>query len=345
MGQAPDGIDLEGVTSWLRERAEVAPPLDFSLVHGGRSNLTFIVTDAAEHRWVLRRPPLHSVLKSAHDMNREQTVIGALAAADVPVPAIVGYEPDDEVTGAEFYVMEHVTGEVVRDADAARRVLDENGRRRASEQLVDVLAQLHAVEPDRVGLGEFGKKDDYIARQLHRWHGQLEKGAKRDLPVLHDVYGRLRADIPDQGPAAIVHGDYRLDNVIVDPDGTIRAVLDWELCTLGDPLADVGLLSVYWSDPGDEMVPLLSAPTAAEGFLRREQVIARYGEVSGRDLSQLEYYVAFALWKLAIILEGVYTRYQSGAYGETEDDSWRRFGDVVLQLGDRADAAAAKVGR
>ncbi|MGH3441068.1 MAG: phosphotransferase family protein [Nitriliruptorales bacterium] len=345
MGDVPEGIDREGVTGWLAERTEVSPPLAFGVVEGGRSNLTFVVTDQEGRRWVLRRPPLHSVLPSAHDMSREHTVMSALRASHVPVPTMLGYEDDESVTGAEFYVMDFVPGEVIRDRDAAESVLGPEARRAVSEQLVDVLARLHAVDPDAVGLSEFGRKDGYVARQLRRWHGQLEQGSEREIPLLDEVYERLAAEIPEQGPATIVHGDYRLDNVIVTKDGEIKAVLDWELCTLGDPLADVGLLSVYWSDPGDTTIPLLSAPTAIDGFARRAEVVARYGERSGRDLSQLGYYVAFAFWKLAIILDGVYTRFAKGAYGDLEDREVRRFADLVIELAESADEAARKAGR
>jgi aminoglycoside phosphotransferase (APT) family kinase protein len=341
----PDGIDSVKVTTWLQEHAAVRPPVDFAVVQGGRSNLTYVVTDADDRRLVLRRPPLHGVLQSAHDMGREHRIISALGPADVPVPATVGFEEDDAVTGAPFYVMEHVEGVVVRDTATAASALDASARTAASEDLVDVLVRLHEVDVDAVGLGDLAKREDYLARQLKRWRGQLHQARTRELPVLDEVHDRLVAAIPDQGPATIVHGDYRLDNLILDPaTGQVRAVLDWELTTLGDPLADVGLLLVYWADPGDEVIPLLDAPTTVEGFLSRREVAERYAERSGRDLSQIEYYVAFGYWKLACILEGVYSRYSSGAYGDT-DDSFRAFGDVVIALGERAAEAAAQAGR
>jgi aminoglycoside phosphotransferase (APT) family kinase protein len=342
----PEGVDPEAVTAWLGDRVEaVTPPLDFAVIGGGRSNLTFAVTDADGRRWALRRPPLHSVLPSAHDMGREHTVMTALGPTDVPVPTTIGYEPDESVIGAKFYVMEFVEGEVIRDLEAATTQLDEDQRRQAGESLADVLVRLHATDPDDIGLADFAKKEDYVARQLHRWHGQLESGGERDLPVLDDVYERLRGDIPPQQDAAIVHGDYRLDNAILAPDGSVRAILDWELCTLGDPLADVGLLAVYWSDPGDDMIPLLSAPTSADGFPRRAEILDRYADGSGRDLGEIDYYVAFAYWKLAIILEGVYTRFMKGAYGSLEDEDVARFADVVVRLGEMASQAASNVGR
>jgi aminoglycoside phosphotransferase (APT) family kinase protein len=341
---APDGIDVDDVTAWIRDRTELEAPLAFEVIQGGRSNLTYLVTDPAGRRVILRRPPLHGVLESAHDMGREHRIIAALADADVPVPPAVGFEPDGSVTGAPFYVMRFVEGTVVRDTGAARS-LEVPVRAALAEDLVAVLARLHAVDPDEVGLGDLGRKEDYVARQLRRWHGQLVKGRTRDLPLLDEVHARLAADIPEQGPAGIVHGDYRLDNVIADPaSGRIQAVLDWELTTLGDPRADVGLLHVYWTEAGDETVPLLDAPTVVEGFPSRAEVLARYGEVADRDLGELPYFVAFGYWKLACILEGVYSRFSSGAYGDT-DDSFRSFGDVVIGLGERAAEAAAEAGR
>jgi aminoglycoside phosphotransferase (APT) family kinase protein len=346
VAEAVEGIDVDRVTTWLGERVDqLDPPLTFAVIEGGRSNLTYRVTDAAGRRSILRRPPLHGVLESAHDMGREHRIISALEDTDVPVPRTIGFEPDGSVTGATFYAMEFVDGPVMRDADAARDELDEEGRRAVAFSLVDTLVALHAVDPDDVGLGDLARKEDYIGRQLKRWHGQYDKGRIRDLPAVDDVHARLSSSIPDQGPAAIVHGDYRLDNVIVSPAGEVRAVLDWELCTLGDPMADLGLLMVYWAEPGDEVVPLLSAPTTVEGFPTRRELAERYAERSGRDISELDYYVAFGLWKLAIILEGVYARYRSGAYGEVPESVWGPFGDIVVQLLDQATAAIEGSGR
>jgi aminoglycoside phosphotransferase (APT) family kinase protein len=341
---APDGIDAAAVTVWLQERTAVAPPLRFELVQGGRSNLTYVVTDDEGHRLVLRRPPLHGVLESAHDMGREHRIITALADTTVPVPATVGLEPDAATSGAPFYVMEFVEGAVVRDR-AAADALEPAARTGASQDLVDVLVRLHEVDVDEVGLGDLARREDYVARQLRRWRGQLHQARTRELPVLDEVHDRLVADIPTQVGATIVHGDYRLDNLLVDPrTGAVQAVLDWELTTLGDPLADVGLLLVYWADPADEVIPLLDAPTTADGFLRRREVAERYASRSGRDLGDIDYYVAFGYWKLACILEGVYSRFASGAYGDT-DDSFRAFGDVVIALGERAAESARAAGR
>jgi len=313
---APRGVDVPRVTDWFRAHAAgVEPPLRFDLVAGGRSNLTYRVTDAADRAWVLRRPPLGQVLATAHDMGREHRIIAALAPTDVPVAPEVGLCTDESVNGAPFYVMEFVEGLVARDAKAAGALTVE-ARGRAGEQLADVLARIHAVDPDAVGLGDLGRKEGYVERQLRRWHGQWEKSKTRELPVVDEVHAALAARVPEQGPAAIVHGDYRLDNCLLSPDGSIAAVLDWELCTLGDPLADVGLLLVYWTDRDDPHPALLEGPTTLEGFPTRAEVSRRYAEASGRDVGDVDYFVALGYWKLACILEGVYARYKGGVMGD-----------------------------
>jgi aminoglycoside phosphotransferase (APT) family kinase protein len=341
---APEGIDAAGVERWFAEHAPAArPPLRFDRISGGRSNLTYAVSDADGRRWALRRPPLGKRLGSAHDMGREHRVIAALQDTAVPVPPVVGLCEDESVNGASFYVMEFVEGPVLRSKEAADAFPDEADRRAIGERLVDTLAAIHSVDPDAVGLGELGRKTDYVARQLHRWHGQWEKGRTRDLPLVDEVHERLVSRIPEQGPATIVHGDYRLDNMILTPAGEVAAVVDWELCTLGDPLADVGLLMVYWSEPGDEFVPLFEPATMAPGFPTRDEVRDRYAERSGRDLSELDFYVALGLWKLAIILEGVYARYSAGQYGES-DETFTQFAKVIEQLAEQAAEAESRLG-
>jgi len=205
------------------------------------------------------------------------------------------------------------------------------------------LVAIHAVDPDEVGVGDLGRKEDYVARQLRRWQGQWEKSKTRELEVIDDVHRRLSERIPEQGPATIVHGDYRLDNLILSAQGEIAAVVDWELCTLGDPLADVGMLLVYWSQPGDELMPLFDPPTTAAGFPLRADVRERYAELSGRDLGEIDYYVALAFWKLAIILEGVFARYAAGQYGKDEE-GYQQFAKVVERLAEGADQAERRLG-
>jgi aminoglycoside phosphotransferase (APT) family kinase protein len=264
-------------------------------------------------------------------------VMSALAPTGVPVPPTLGLCEDESVNGAPFYVMEFVEGPILRSRTDSEQ-FDPATRREIGERVVDTLVAIHSVDPDAVGLGDLGRKEDYVARQLRRWHGQWEQSKTRELPLVDDLHARLSARIPDQGPATIVHGDYRLDNMILLPQGEVAAVLDWELCTLGDPLADVGLLLVYWSEPGDELMPLLDPPTTADGFPTRAELRDRYAERSGRDLAQVDFYVALGLWKLAIILEGVFARYRAGAYGKA-DEGFTQFEEMVARLVAAADEA------
>ncbi len=339
----PEGVDHDAVLRWLSARVEVEAPLAFTAIQGGRSNLTFLVEDAVGRRWVLRRPPLHGVLESAHDMGREHRIVEALAGSAVPVPPVVGLDADGDVLGAPFYVMDFVDGPIARDRAAAER-LPLEVRARAADALVDRLVDLHGIVPEAVGLGDLGRHDGYVERQLRRWQGQYDKGRARDIPLIPEVHDRLAADVPRAQAVAIVHGDYRLDNVILSPDGDVRAVLDWELCTLGDPLADVGLLQVYWADI---RIPLVDPPNLVDGFPSREHLAARYAERSPLDLSELDYYVAFGYWKLAVILEGVYSRFLAGGYGDREQAApfFEPVGDVVHDLAQRAADAAGKAGR
>jgi aminoglycoside phosphotransferase (APT) family kinase protein len=343
----PDGIDRAGVEAWFEANVEgVVLPLAFERISGGRSNLTYGVADAAGHRFALRRPPLGERLASAHDMGREHRIIAALQDTAVPVPPVAGLCEDDSVNGAPFYVMGFVDGVILRSQRDAVDAFDEAQRRAIGERVADTLVAIHAVDPDRVGLGELGRKEDYVARQLRRWHGQWEKSKTRELAIVDDVHRRLAARIPEQGPATIVHGDYRLDNMILTPFGEVAAVVDWELCTLGDPLADVGLLMVYWSEEGDDLIPLFDPPTTAPGFPARAELRDRYAERSGRDLSQLDFYVALGYWKLAIILEGVYARYAAGQYGKggKADEGFDEFARIVERLAAGADEAERRLG-
>jgi aminoglycoside phosphotransferase (APT) family kinase protein len=340
--EAPEGIERAGVEAWFEANVPgVKLPLAFERISGGRSNLTFGVRDADGQAWALRRPPLGKRLGSAHDMGREHRVIAALQETPVPVPPVIGLCEDESVNGAPFYVMGFVDGPILRSAEEAKQ-FDESERQAIGERVVDTLVAIHDVDPDAVGLGELGRKEAYVERQLKRWHGQWEKSKTRELPVVDDVHARLSARIPEQGPATIVHGDYRLDNMILSPSGEVAAVVDWELCTLGDPLADVGMLLVYWSQEGDEFMPLFAPATIAPGFPKRDDVRARYAERSGRDLGQIDFFVALGFWKLAIILEGVYARYASGQYGKT-DEGFQEFAKIVERLADAASDAADRL--
>ncbi len=314
----PNGIS-ENVESWLVANIPGATaPFSYTQIAGGHSNLTFRVDDAAGHSYVLRRPPLGHRLASAHDMRREHKIIAGLAGSAVPVAPALGLCTDESVNELPFYVMSYVNGHVVREKSVAESVLGEQGCRRASESIVDTMAAIHAVDLVAAGLDDLGKHDGYIERQLKRWHGNIREQRTRDLPLVDSVYEELLTRIPEQGPATLVHGDYRLDNCMVDSSGNVIAVLDWEICTLGDPMADLGLLMVYWTGPDDDASAWANPVNTAKGFMNRAELAERYGRVSGRDISSLDFYVAFAYWKLACIIEGVYARYLGGALGQKD---------------------------
>jgi aminoglycoside phosphotransferase (APT) family kinase protein len=342
--EAPDGIDTNGVEAWFALIVPSAsPPLSFERIAGGHSNLTFRVDDAAGSRWALRRPPLGKRLGSAHDMAREHKVVSALGATEVPVAPVVGLCEDDSVTGAPFYAMEFVEGPILRGLAEAEIFPEKGDRRAIGDRVADTLAAINAVDPVAVGLGDLGRKEDYVARQLHRWQGQWEKSKTRELAAIDSVHERLSARIPKQGPATIVHGDYRLDNMILTPSGEVAAVVDWELCTLGDPMADVGLLMAYWPDREQADIALGQPANLAPGFPTREELAARYAKRSGRDLSGLDFFIALGYWKLAIILEGVYARYTAGGYGKV-DDGIHAFARLVERLAEAADEAEQRGG-
>jgi aminoglycoside phosphotransferase (APT) family kinase protein len=344
MVEAPEGINRAGVEGWFAEHVPAAElPLAFERISGGHSNLTYRATDAGGSRWALRRPPLGKRLGSAHDMAREHKVVSALGPTEVPVAPVVGLCEDESVNDAPFYVMEFVEGPILRGLAEAEAFPDEADRQAIAARVADTLVAIHAVDPDAVGLGDLGRKEDYVARQLHRWQGQWEKSKTREIPAIDEVHERLSARIPEQGPATIVHGDYRLDNMILTPAGEVAAVVDWELCTLGDPLADVGLLMAYWPERGEETIALGQPANLAPGFPVREELAARYAERSGRDLSQLDFYVALGYWKLAIILEGVYARYSAGGYGKV-DPGIHQFARLVERLAEAADEAERSSG-
>ena len=324
------GLDVGRASAWLEANVDGATgPFEFDLIAGGHSNLTFAVTASDGSRFVLRRPPLGHVLASAHDMGREHRILAGLQDTAVPVPRVEGFCADPTVIGAPFYVMRYVVGHVIRDADTARAALTSEARANASRSLVDTMAKIHAVDLVAAGLDDLGRHEGYIARQLRRWYGQISEQRTRELPAIDRIHDALAARIPDQVGASLVHGDYRLDNCMVDDDGELVAVLDWEICTLGDPLADVGLLTVYWTGPDDPPGAWTAGATTEPGFWPRSRIAERYAEVSGRDVSNLDFYVAFAYWKLACILEGVYARYLGGALGDRDPAELEHFKEQV----------------
>jgi len=338
-----EGLDEASVSAWLFDHVDgLVRPLSYALVPGGRSNLTFVATDRVGRRVVVRRPPTGHVLATAHDVVREARVLTALAGTQVAVPAVLGLCEDPGVTGAPFLVMDFVDGHVLADAGQAEAVLPVPARARASAAVVHGLVELHHVDPTAVGLGDLGPRSGYVARQLRRWMSQAEASlatSKRDGTLLRAVHDRLASSIPLDGPLAIVHGDYRLDNAVIGDDGELRAILDWELCTLGDPRADLGLLLVYWAEPGDPSGPALGASaTLAEGFWSRAQVIDAYERDFGAPVGELERFVAFGYWKLACILEGVYSRNRAGAGGGDRSD-WELLPEEIDHLLASAQAA------
>jgi len=362
---APDaagGLDVLAVGAWLAERCGLTPPITVAPIVGGRSNLTSVVTDASERRVVVRRPPLSGVLASAHDVVREGAIMAALAPTDVPVPEVLGSEDDPSVTGAPFLVMAHVEGTVVRDAAAASGLTPAQ-RHALGAASAHALATVHDVDVDAVGLGGLARRDGYLARQLARWAGQLERGGDRPLPMLLEVAHRLGASLPEQERIALVHGDFRLDNLIVDVgSGSVSAVLDWELATLGDPLADLGTLLAYWGVPAGAdgrpaSVLLPGLPTALAGFPGPGELVTAYADARGvaPDVlaERLRPYLAFAWFRIACILEGVRVRTAAGAYrgaGATgggpaaPDGELQLLHDLVPALGERAVALLGRSG-
>jgi aminoglycoside phosphotransferase (APT) family kinase protein len=341
MKMNPDvpGIDATRVTAWIAAHvAAVQPPLRFAFISGGRSNLTYKLTDACGQSCVLRRPPLGQILESAHDMGREFRILRAIGQTDVPVPVALGLCTDPTVTGAPFYLMSYVDGAVLQgpgDAEA----LSAADRGRLGCEVVDNLVRLHRLDPDRVGLGDLGRKEDYIARQLRRWAKQWASSQQRELPLMDAVHQSLARAIPTQRGATIVHGDYRLGNMLTK-GAHVLAVLDWELCTLGDPLADVGYLLNNWVAPGE---PLIAAgsPTGAGGFGSRDEITSRYAAATGFDLTDINYYRAFSYWRLAVISEGIYARYRHGAMGDGSATVPEIFRERVERL---AEAARVLIG-
>lgn len=311
---SPTGLDLDRLRRYLDREAPglVTGDLRAELFAGGRSNLTYAVTDGP-HRWVLRRPPLGHVLPTAHDMAREHRVLDALAASGFPAPRPVLLCTDATVIDAPFYLMEHVDGTILRDATALER-LGPAGMRELTFALVDTLADLHALTPAEIGLADFGRPDGFNRRQVHRWKKQLDASHSRDVPGIAELYDRLAAAVPDGPPGTVVHGDYRLDNVLIEPGGDrpVRAVLDWEMSTLGDPLSDLALMIVYARQPLLSSAAGPRTPLSVPGHPDVAELAGHYAERSGRDVGDLHWYVGFAAFKLAVILEGVHYRYVKG---------------------------------
>lgn len=328
LSTAPDGLgDLDRLAGLqVGDEPVFAGPLSGELIEGGKSNLTYRITDG-QRTLALRRPPLGHVLPTAHDMAREFRVLSALAPTDVPVPRPVLLYPDTDLLGATFYLMEWVDGTVYRDLSQTSQLSSDQAADLA-DRMMAVLARLHSLDPADVGLGDFGRPEGFLERQVRRWKKQLDASRSRPLPGADELHARLADSIPDSPAPAIVHGDYRLDNTIV-ADGEIAAVVDWEMTTVGDPLTDLGLLVVYWdglsSLPGG--VSMSVGPESP--FPRAAELIASYQKRRPADLSALPWYTALGYFKLAVINEGIYYRY---IHGQTVGAGFENMGDHTISL-------------
>jgi aminoglycoside phosphotransferase (APT) family kinase protein len=310
---SPTSFDLEAVARWLQDAAPgVAAPVEATLIAGGRSNLTYKLATADGRRLVLRRPPTGPLQSSAHDMQREYTILEALYPTPIPVPAPLAYCADPSLIGAPFYVMEFVGGATIAGPEAAD-ALPLGVRQRLAEHAVDVLARLHAVDVETTGLGGLARPGSYLERQLSRWSRQLDGYPELTSDLLRPVERELRRGMPAAQRTVLTHGDYKLGNLRAGEDGAVLAVLDWELTAVGDPLADLGWLLASWAEPRDPGQWIVAPPTLAGGFPSRGALAQRYAERSGLDLERLDYYVAFAYWRWSCINEGILTRVARGA--------------------------------
>lgn len=334
----PPGIDLEQVSRFFAQQVPGGQgPLRVRLLAGGRSNLTYRV-EGPGGVFVLRRPPLGHVLPTAHDMAREHRVLKALAGTDVPVPRPLALCADPRVNGAPFYVMEYRPGVVIEGALPPGFAERPEERRRIGSALVDTLVRLHAVDFEAVGLGDFGRPAGYLERQVRRWGEQWQRSKTRELPGIDELARRLRAAIPTSPAPSIVHGDYRLGNLALDPadPGRVVAIFDWEMATLGDPLADLGYTLIYWGEVGDpprrRAAGSHQSVTAHAGFHTRGELVEEYAKRSGRDVSAVEFYQALAYYKLAVIAEGIHARFLQG---KTVGEGFTAYGTQVEELVER----------
>ncbi len=312
------GYDVGAVEAWVEanidESLGLVGPFKWTRLLGGHSNLTYLLTSANGAEAVVRRPPEGQLLPKAHDMGREWKIISALHGTQVRAPVPHGFCADPTVTGANFYVMSRVQGKAMYSRDDVEGWLDVAARARVGESFIDMLAALHNLDPDEIGLGDLGRHDGYVQRQLRTWYGSWTasaEAAEYDDARVHDLHGRLLAAVPDAGQARVVHGDYGLHNVMLNRDGTVSAVLDWEIATLGDPLADFAYSLNAWTVPAGSVGPPLG-PTTAHGMMAPEALVERYAEQTGADLARLGYYRAFNFFKSACIAHGVYARYRRG---------------------------------
>lgn len=332
-------LDYHSLTGWLEKEIGATGPFDITLLTGGRSNLTYLI-EGADQRYVLRRPPSGDLPKGAHDVLREAGILSSLEGK-VPVPKIYGCCEDREILGVPFIVMEHLEGHILRTPEDVQREASMQLRASAGASLVDALVDLHKVPVEKTSLSGLADRKDYLQRQLHRWDSNWKHTRTRDLPDLAAAHEWLVANAPAQPRVSIVHGDFRLDNCMLDSVGAVVGVLDWEIATVGDPMADLGQLLMYWAEPADEFTALVSPPTQAPGFTTRDELARRYLEATNEDPARLEYFIIFNWWKVACIVENVYSRMLQGVMGEV-DRSPESFGEQARGLAAMALRQAVK---
>ena len=335
---SPEGYEVTAVETWATQHVpELAPPFKWTRLIGGHSNLTYQIEDTEGKLAVIRRPPRGELLPKAHDMSREWSLISALHGTDVPVPEPLGFCEDPEITGAWFYIMGFVDGHPFHNAVDVHTYLPEHKRAQFADSFIEKLAALHALDPDEIGLGQLGKKEGYVARQLKTWYRSWTSSAgpaQFDDPRAHELQRFFLENMPEQGKARVVHGDFGPHNTLVGPDGLVAAVIDWEISTLGDPLADVAYALNQWRPE----VPIRPADpdsvSAQPGFPSREYLAKRYGELTGQDLSHLDFYLGFNRWKTSAIVHGVYAGYMEDKKSTDGVDLEKLQRDIVNGLDD-----------
>jgi len=344
--QEVPGYDIAAVEAWIGENVStIEPPFTWTKLEGGHSNLTYQLVDSAGKAAVIRRPPMGELLPKAHDMGREWSCISALWPTPVPVAEPIAFCQSPDITGAHFYVMGLVEGRALYSVEDVDAWVPESQRQTLAESWIDTLAALHSLDPDDIGLTELGRKQDYVLRQLKTWYRSWTLSAPFagiDSEQIHELHDLLVATVPAQGPATLVHGDYGTHNVLVGSDAQIAAVVDWEIATLGDPLADFAYSVNAWLQPDDDLLDNVDAPSLAPGFPDRQFIIERYAAKTGRDLRELPYFLAFNRFKTACILHGVFARYKNGQKPITAEDLADLEGRVRTSIS-RAEQALAEL--
>lgn len=316
MSESPEGYNVEAVEAWISEHIEsLKPPFQWIRLEGGHSNLTYKLIDQDGTEAVIRRPPQGVLLPKAHDMGREWAIISSLGPTPVPVPGALGFCESPDVTGAWFYVMGCINGRPLYNNEETLEWVPEDKRTQLAHSFVDVLADLHSLDPEEIDLGDLGKHDSYVGRQLKTWYRSWTssiEGADYDDTRAHELQQFFLDNLPDQGKIRVVHGDYGFHNCLTGPDSVVAAVVDWEISTLGDPLADLAYALNTFPDPEDEIPAAPEAALNVPGFPARSELAQRYADRTGRDISNIDYYYGFNRWKSACIVHGVYARYMQG---------------------------------